>query len=80
MLILYNSQDPVLKRYWMIDKKNRPRAIGYVGLSWYDDELSIGQFDVRAQIGRSHDERKYFTSSFVTEKLRDTIIAADQAL
>lgn len=63
LLLLYNSRDPVLKRFGLTAPRCRPEALGYVGLC----DLDIGgalveQWDVRDLIGRVHQVRHYFES------------------
>ena len=74
--VIYNSLDPVLKRFWMIDRVARPQALGYQGIPCCLQGEAIVEADVRASVGRSHAEKRYFSSSHVTQLLRDEIIAA----
>ena len=68
--IVYNSQDPVLKRYWMMDRRERPRAMGYVG--WEGDwDSRVEQTDVACEVGHSHWERDYFDSPTVLKLLAE---------
>ena len=75
LLIQYNSIDPVLKRYRLVEKRGRPAALGYTGM--YDDG-SLGtwieQYDVRGIVGRTHAEVKYIHSPAVMEKARDVLL------
>lgn len=62
---LYNSRDPILRRYRFFDRSNDPVAAGFAGLSVtyalrpLADNDKVEQFDCRA-VGRSHDELDYF--------------------
>ena len=75
LLIQYNSKDPVLKRYHLIEKHGRPAALGYTGM--YDDvslATLIEQSDVRSSVGKSHAEANYFRSDRVMEEARQVLL------
>jgi hypothetical protein len=91
---LYNSQDPVLRRYHLISKTDRARAAGFAGLAlprnWSvasptdstveQDELltQLRQYDCRGQLGRSHDERSYYRECSCTPYLLDHVLWNDR--
>jgi hypothetical protein len=91
---LYNSQDPVLRRYHLISKSDRARAAGFAGLSlprnWSvasptdvtseQDEIltQLRQYDCRGQLGRSHDERSYYRECSCTPYLLDHVLWNDR--
>jgi hypothetical protein len=62
---LYNSRDPILRRFRFFDRRNEPVAAGFAGIS--DPRITsplvadprIKQYDCRS-IGRTHDELEYF--------------------
>jgi hypothetical protein len=74
MLILYNSQDIVLKRYHLLEKGSRPRALGYTGLCTGQGYAAVAdrvtQVDSRWYVGRSHREMSYFCSPALMELAR----------
>jgi len=57
-LLLYNSCDPYLKRYHLMWRRGRPKALGYAGLACIEHLGEAGervrQMDVGAYIGRAH--------------------------
>ncbi len=75
LLIQYNSCDPVLKRYRLIEKRSRPAALGYTGM-YVSDELAtwIEQRDVCCIVGKSHDEDRYLSSASLTAQMRLTLL------
>jgi hypothetical protein len=75
LLVQYNSSDPVLKRYRIIEKHGRPEALGYTGM--YDDGSSdalIEQYDVRRSVGKTHAEAHYFRAPPVIERTRRVLL------
>jgi hypothetical protein len=69
LYLVINSSDPVLKRYRFIERRARPRALGYTGLACacqMGDALSrITQQDASRHIGRSHSFERHFEASCV---------------
>lgn len=68
---LYNSRDPILRRFRFIDNLSRPIAAGFAGFEGVADPRAtaplaagqstrIRQFDCRSQIGVTHSERSYY--------------------
>jgi hypothetical protein len=86
LINLYNSNDPVLKRFRFIDASSRPVAAGFAGFVGLpvnrDLRLSgpltgqerIKQFDCSKSLGNTHDERSYFN------KCPCVIVAIDNLL
>jgi hypothetical protein len=71
MLVLYNSADPLLRRYRLVSKGEKPRAIGYSGIAG-GDQLGpalqrIVEIDVRCHLGRAH----WFMDYLCTPPLMD---------
>ncbi len=67
---LYNSRDPVLRRFRFIDSVARPIAAGFAGLDAVADPPSttplegqdrVEQFDCGGAIGVTHSELSYYT-------------------
>jgi hypothetical protein len=62
---LYNSRDPILRRFRFFERSYSPVAAGFAGLSVtyaiapLDANEKVEQFDCRV-VGRSHDELDYF--------------------
>lgn len=76
--ILYNSSDPVLKRYRFVDPHARPAALGYIGF-WCADEVGsaadrVSPRDVCCQVGRTHDFGCYLGSVEIMESVRQTML------
>lgn len=75
LLIQYNSCDPVLKRYHMIERRAHPSALGYTGM--YVDEsvaASVEQYDMCSSVGKTHAEVKYTSSPTVMDQTRQALI------
>jgi len=76
LLVLYNSCDPILKRYRFIEKRSRPAALGYTG-TWGLDESQANQteqFDVCCSVGRTHTEAVFFSSAEVIETIQRNVL------
>ncbi len=67
---LYNSKDPVLRRFRFIDSPGRPVAAGFAGFVGIGDlrvttplvsQDRVVQYDCGSFVGISHDERSYYT-------------------
>lgn len=67
---LYNSKDPILRRFRFIDTVARPIAAGFTGLeaasnppatSPLQGQDKIEQFDCRSAIGSTHSEVSYYS-------------------
>ncbi|MDA1052837.1 MAG: hypothetical protein O3C40_20480 [Planctomycetota bacterium] len=72
LLVQYNSCDPILQRYRLIEKHARPAALGYTGM-YVDDPLGvrIEQRDVCCVVGKSHREARYINSPVLMHQIRD---------
>jgi hypothetical protein len=66
---MYNSRDPVLRRYKFIDRLSRPIAGGLVGFDGIGDpratsplagQIKVRQYNCGGIIGVTHSERSYF--------------------
>lgn len=57
ILSLYNSDDPVLRRFRFLESGSHAIAAGYRG---FVGNSSIRQYDCSECVGRTHDERSYF--------------------
>lgn len=75
---LYNSNDPVLKRFRFFDRSSSPIAAGFAGIadpsstSPLDADLRIAQYDCRC-IGRTHLELDYHSCSSVGVAFRNVV-------
>lgn len=80
---LYNSTDPVLRRFRFFDRQSRPIAAGFSGLvinglmplqsdSSLEPGPKIEQYDCRT-IGRSHAELDYFKCSAISGAIRNIL-------
>jgi hypothetical protein len=67
---LYNSKDPILRRFRFVDRVTRPIAAGFAGLDAVADPPAtapltgparIEQYDCGASIGATHAELDYYT-------------------
>lgn len=70
LLVLYNSRDPILRRYRLLSPATSPQALGYTGLVGVDRlgplEDRVEQWDMAGAVGPTHNEVRYFSSSFFT--------------
>lgn len=66
---MYNSRDPVLRRYKFIDRITRPIAGGFVGFDGIGDpritsplgsQIKVKQYNCGGVIGTTHSEKSYF--------------------
>jgi len=75
LLVLYNSRDPVLKRYRFIERCARPVAMGFSGAWGLDDDLAdrTEQYDVRSTVGKTHTEAGFLSSKRVLQGLRQLV-------
>ncbi|MCA9156951.1 MAG: alpha/beta hydrolase [Planctomycetales bacterium] len=75
---LYNSIDPILKRFRFFDRNTSPIAAGFAGIldpsstSPLDADQRIVQFDCRC-IGRTHSELDYQNSSCAEYAFRNVV-------
>jgi hypothetical protein len=64
LLLYYNSNDPVLRKYRLLDRNDRSHALGFTGLTTPPPGLAmsrIRQADVSGFVGRSHREADYLS-------------------
>ena len=75
MLMMYNSQDPILKRYSLVVPHSHPQALGYTGLrSAIPGGTKIRQIDVAPVVGRSHYEPRYMQNSGLLAEMRRCLL------
>jgi hypothetical protein len=90
---LYNSNDPILRRYHLISSSARSTAAGVAGIilprNWLNlppgegtavaapSHVRLRQFDCRTDLGRSHDERSYYRECSCTVHLMDHVLWND---
>jgi hypothetical protein len=90
---LYNSNDPILRRYHLISTSHRGTAAGVAGLilprNWLNlppgagttvaapNHVRLRQYDCRGDLGRSHDERSYYRECSCTVHLLDHVLWND---
>lgn len=74
MLVLINGCDEALRFYPLIDRCERPQALGYTGFSWTAElgaaAARLDQQDVTSVIGRAHDYRSYLGADSVMAQVR----------
>lgn len=76
LLNLFNTCDPVLKRYPLLEKQRHADAIGYAGL--YTADLGalrerIEQWNVANSVERSHAAMGYFANPFLRQRIRKVL-------
>jgi hypothetical protein len=86
---LYNSRDPVLRRFRFIDRITRPVAAGFTGfigveslsnprsLEPLDAHVRITQFDCGSRVGSTHDERSYYSECPYFGRMIDNLLWKD---
>jgi hypothetical protein len=69
---LYNSRDPILRRFRFLDRVSRPTAAGFAGFVGIgnsgnprateplDQHARILQYDCGSRVGNTHDEKSYY--------------------
>ena len=66
---LYNSRDPILRRFRFLDRLSQPIAAGFAGIetaftprviSPLAGQTTIRQYDCGGVIGTTHSERSYY--------------------
>ncbi len=62
ILVLYNTCDPVLKRYYILDQCRSHRAMGYSGAVGALPENVVWEQDVGPWVGRTHSLSSYLGS------------------
>ncbi len=79
LLLLFNSCDPVLKRYRFIEKRGRPVALGYRGSWGLSDDLEarIEERDVCCSVGKTHSESVFFSSAEVIDGIQQHLLTRD---
>lgn len=86
---LYNSTDPVLKRFRFVDENYDPVAAGYAGLprySYYCDSPGaakicnpeITQYDCKSVVGRTHSEEEYICKSAAFQESISNLIRCNR--
>ena len=74
MLILANSCDKVLRRYHWLFKGERPRALGFCGLSWCDQTGKVKELDCCCCVGKTHDSLSYLHAWNLAELTRKYVL------
>lgn len=77
---IYNSQDPVLRRFHFLDRLSTPIAAGFSGLNDpratqpLQSDQRIEQFDCGCAVGSSHDEMNYYTHCAFYRRALDNVL------
>lgn len=82
MLVMYNSQDRVLKRYRLIEQRDQAQALGYMGLEpsrLGDLAQRIKRVDANCAVGARHAESAYTSSPWVGNQLRAALLDDNHA-
>mgnify|MGYP003769905025 FL=1 len=75
LLNLYNTCDPVLKRYHLLDKRTRASALGFSGMYTADlvEAPRLEQLNVRNIVQRSHELEDYLYSPRLLQRIREVL-------
>ncbi len=77
---IYNSRDPVLRRFRFIDRVTTPIAAGFSGLADpratqpLQSDRRITQYDCQAAAGSSHDEMNYYRKCSAINNAIDNVL------
>jgi len=77
---IYNSQDPVLRRFRFIDRIGTPTAAGFLGLTDpratqpLQSDTRIVQYDCGPYAGSSHDEMNYYQNCCAYNTALDNVL------
>ncbi len=68
LVVMYNQRDPVLKRYWLLDRVRGNIAMGYSGPRTFAPRADGSMISVRARdyslyVGKQHSELDYYQKS-----------------
>lgn len=74
LLLFFNSEDPILRRYFWLDKQDRQEALGFVGFCRRPITPLVQQINVATCVGRSHDVEKYLAASQVVSMIRENAL------
>lgn len=75
LLIQYNSCDPVLRYYRLIEKHSRVAALGYTGMCLDDSlETAVEQVDVCCVLGKTHGEADYMCSERIVQHAQEVLL------
>ncbi len=79
LLNLYNSCDPVLRRYRFLYKHSRPVALGFTGMYAGDlsDHVRIEQQDTRPVVQKSHAAIGYFQNLRLRHRMQQSLFWHD---
>lgn len=77
LLNLYNSSDPVLKRYRALERRSRPTAAGFSGLALQAGRRNgrwCEQLDVRNLVQRSHAAIEYYQNPVLRGRIQEVLL------
>jgi hypothetical protein len=74
LLLFVNRSDPILRRYYLLDKNNRQDALGFSGFCRQRFAPVVQQVNVSPYIGRSHDIQRYFSNHKLVSLVRDNVL------
>ncbi|MCA9187566.1 MAG: hypothetical protein KDA99_18185, partial [Planctomycetales bacterium] len=74
LLLLYNTTDPVLRRYPRLEPSDHCPALGYTGMTrrtlLTDCDHKVCQFNAARYVGRHHDWQRYADSNYLMARIR----------
>ncbi len=80
LINIYNSKDPVLRRFRFLDRVTTPIAAGFSGIADpratepLAEDSRIEQFDCGCDVGSSHDEMNYYRKCHAYTKAIDNVL------
>ena len=82
MLIFFNARDWVIRRYYLIERGTRARALGLCGVASLealgDDAEKIVEIDVNPYVGRSHEFMNYLLCPDLTQAIWSMLMGSEQ--
>ena len=82
LTLMYNPQDSVLKRYWLLDRRDGSRALGVVGklslnLPVDASPIPVQSINCNHIVGSRHNEIEYFSDHCRAGKILAELIESD---
>ena len=80
ILLFFNTADPILRRYFWLEKSNRQDALGFAG--FYSEPITpiVNQLNVANIVGKSHDIERYFSQKRVVTLLRENALWRNEVI
>ena len=74
LLLFFNTEDPVLRRYFWLEKRDRQDALGFAGFCPRPIAPIVNELNVAPIVGRTHDVERYFSENRVVTLLLENAL------